>query len=185
MHKNAETRRGLQPLAELAQRVGAAVLGVAHFTKSSQTRDPLDRVSGSLAFGAAPRLVLGAVRDRTDETGERRLFVRIKSNIGPDGGGFEYRLRVPDPLPGVQTVRVDWGQAVEGHARDIVAAAEPPEEPDDRSARDNAAAFLRSLLGDGPIPVKVLRRDAEDAGHAWATIRRAAKALSVEPRKDR
>ena len=53
-HKNAETRRDLQPLVDLAERTKAAVLGIHHLTKRSEDADPVDRVSGSLAFGAGP-----------------------------------------------------------------------------------------------------------------------------------
>jgi RecA-family ATPase len=51
-HKNAEARRDLQPLVTLAERTQAAVLGVHHLTKRTEGADPVDRVSGSPAFGA-------------------------------------------------------------------------------------------------------------------------------------
>jgi putative DNA primase/helicase len=57
-HKNAEARRDLQPLVDLAERTHAAVLGVHHLTKRSEGADPVDRVAGSLAFGAGPRVVM-------------------------------------------------------------------------------------------------------------------------------
>jgi AAA domain len=57
-HKNAETRRDLQPLADLAERTQAALIGIHHLTKRSEGANPVDRVSGSLAFGAAPRVIL-------------------------------------------------------------------------------------------------------------------------------
>ena len=63
-HKNAETRRDLQPLVDLAERTHAAVIGIHHFTKGSEALDPLDRVSGSLAFGAGPRVVLLSALNR-------------------------------------------------------------------------------------------------------------------------
>jgi len=52
-HKNASVRRSLQPLADLAMAEGVAVLGISHFSKNSVGRDPVDRVTGSLAYGAA------------------------------------------------------------------------------------------------------------------------------------
>ena len=91
-HKNAETRQALQPLCDVAAGTKAAVLGIAHLSKGTVGRDPLERVSGSLAFGALARVVLGAARVKTEDGSERRMFLRIKSNIGRDDGGFEYTL---------------------------------------------------------------------------------------------
>ena len=51
-HKNVETRVGLQPFTDLCARTGACGLGVHHFTKNTAGGNPLDRVSGSLAFHA-------------------------------------------------------------------------------------------------------------------------------------
>jgi putative DNA primase/helicase len=89
-HKNAETRRGLQPLVDLASELEAGVLGLTHFTKNTTGRDPIDRITGSLAFGALPRVLLGTAKP-LDANRPRRL-VRVASNIGPDGGGFESRI---------------------------------------------------------------------------------------------
>ena len=58
--KNAEVRRGLQPLVDFAGETGCAVLGGTHFTKGTTGRDPTERVTGSLAFGALARLAFGA-----------------------------------------------------------------------------------------------------------------------------
>ena len=58
-HKNGEVRRGLQPLVDLAVANNSALLGITHYTKNTAGKDPLDRVTGSLAFGAQARVVLG------------------------------------------------------------------------------------------------------------------------------
>jgi putative DNA primase/helicase len=62
-HKNSETRRGLQPLVDFAEQRGVALLGISHFSKGTADRDPIERVSGSLAFGALPRCIWGASAD--------------------------------------------------------------------------------------------------------------------------
>jgi putative DNA primase/helicase len=87
-HKNAEVRRGLQPLADLASDLGCALLGITHFSKGTSGREPTERITGSLAFGALARVVMVAAKSADDEG--KRLFCRAKSNIGPDDGGFEY-----------------------------------------------------------------------------------------------
>jgi hypothetical protein len=64
-HKNAEVRRGLQPLVDFAAETGCAVLGITHFTKGTIGREPTERVTGSQAFGALARLVMAACSGRS------------------------------------------------------------------------------------------------------------------------
>ena len=61
-HKNAEVRRSFLPLLALAKVHDCAVLGISHFAKSSENRAAIERVLGSIAFTAAPRVVLSAIR---------------------------------------------------------------------------------------------------------------------------
>ncbi|EQD56134.1 AAA ATPase, partial [mine drainage metagenome] len=115
-------RRGLAPLVDLAARLDAALLGITHFSKGTQGRDPLERVSGSLAFGALARVVLGTIREPMnpdDPTASRSLVVaRAKSNIGPDGDGFRYAFEQTElpTHPGITASRIVWGAALKGAA---------------------------------------------------------------------
>lgn len=188
-HKNTETRRAMQPLVDLAAKLGCAVLGITHFSKGTQGRDPLERVTGSIAFGALARLVFACAKSADADTAEDgcdRLFVRSKSNIGPDGHGWRYALeQVPVPdHPQLFATRVRWGVALEGEARDLLATAEAASDPEEKTALDDAVNFLRGLLSDGKLPAKTVRSDGENAGHAWRTLHRAAKKLKVDIRKD-
>jgi putative DNA primase/helicase len=105
-HKNAEVRRGLQPVVDFCQRVGCAVIGITHLSKGTQGQDPIDRITGSLAFGAVARVILLATREENsgDELGPgRRVITRVKNNIGADGGGFFYEIR--EKYPGLSAAR--------------------------------------------------------------------------------
>ena len=76
-HKSNDVRRSLQPVVDLAQRLGCAVLGITHFSKGTGGRDPVERITGSLAFAALARLVLVAAKVKADDGGEaRRVLVR-------------------------------------------------------------------------------------------------------------
>jgi putative DNA primase/helicase len=178
-HKNAEVRRGLQPLVDLAQQVGVAVLGISHFTKGTAGREPTERVTGSLAFGALARLVMCTVKPAED--GAKRRLVRAKSNISPDGDGFEYDL-VQKPLqeyPGVIGQAVCWGKVLEGSARALLAEVEAVPDDGDASALAKAETFLRNLLADAPMLAEEVKAAAREAGSRWATIRRAKEALGI------
>ena len=186
-HKNTEVRRALQPLVDLAAACDCALLGITHFAKGGQGTDPTQRVVGSVAFSAVARVVMVAAKVKADadaEAKDARILARTKSNIGPDGGGFRYFLKLAEPLPGIHASHVAWGKAVDGTARELLT---DPEEPDDAeaesSAKDEAAEFLRELLKDGSAPSKRVEAEAKAAGISWITVRRASDALGVKKRR--
>jgi putative DNA primase/helicase len=184
-HKNGEVRRALQPLVDLASALQAAVLGISHFSKGSSGRDPVERVTGSLAFGALARVVLCAVKVKgADGDDDRRILARAKSNIGPDDGGFEYGIEQVqlDGYPGIEASVIQWGRALEGSARELLAEAET-EDDEAEPARD-VDAFIMGCLADGPRPASAMKKDADGAGYAWRTVQRARRRLGVEARKE-
>lgn len=187
-HKNAEVRRGLQPLVDLAGSMRCALLGITHFSKGTGGRDPVERLTGSLAFGALARVVLVAAKHQEEDEDGRtvRLFCRAKSNIGPDDGGFEYDLHQAElkTHPGIFASSVLWGKAVEGAARELLATADATSDDGEGGTLADAKRFLADLLADGPLPTKTIKADADGAGYYWATIRRAQKALGVEAVKE-
>jgi len=187
-HKNAEVRRGLQPLADLAASMRCALLGITHFSKGTGGRDPVERLTGSLAFGALARVVLVAAKHQEEgaDGQVKRLFLRAKSNIGPDDGGFEYDLHQAELKihSGIFASSVLWGDAVEGAARELLATADATGDDGEGGTMNDAKQFLVDLLKDGPLPTKTIRADADGAGYSWATVRRAQKALGIEAHKE-
>ena len=153
------------------------LLGISHFAKSTSGKNPLDRIVGSLAFGAVARVVLGTVKD-IDGDKPRRL-VRIKSNIGPDSGGFAYALfLVPVPgHPNIIAQRVDWGEALEGSARELMAVEDADLAAE---AMAEAEAFLADLLREGPMATREIKAAAQANGHRWHTVERAKKGMGVK-----
>jgi hypothetical protein len=181
-HKNAEVRRGLQPLVEFAAQSDIAVLGITHFTKGTAGRDPLERVTGSLAFGAMPRVVMATAKPAY--TGQSRRFIRAKSNLGPDGGGFEYELGlVPIFNLGIEAQRVNWGEPIYGGARELFDAVEQSLESTGNDCLSNAEEWLRNQLVNGPVAVSTLRCLANQGSLSWRTIERAKKRLGLKSNK--
>lgn len=177
-HKNAEVRRGLQPLVDLAGELRCALLGVTHFTKGTAGRDPVERITGSLAFAALARLVMVTAKQEADgDRPARRVMLRAKSNIGPDGGGFVYDLQQGelDGFPGVMASRALWGDAVTGSARELLAEAEAT---GDDTGQD-AAGFLRALLAGGSRPAKEVFAEACAAGFSKDVMHRAKRKIGA------
>lgn len=185
-HKNTEVRRALQPLVDLASRLNAAALGISHFSKGGAGGDPASRVVGSIAFTAVARVVLVAAKVQSEDGADRRILARGKSNIGPDDGGFEYRLEQAEPLPGIHASYVAWGPSVAGSARELLAEPDVQRAADAEagsSARAEAEEFLVQLLRQGPAPTKHVEAEAKAAGIAWRTVRRASDDLGISKRK--
>ena len=170
-HKNTETRRGLQPVVDLAEQLDAGLIGITHLSKGTHGREPLERVAGSIAFGAVARVVMATVKAADLE--EPRRLVRAKSNIGADSGGFEYRLfAAPVPEHDFSAQRVDWGEVLEGSARELMAVENADAAAE---AAEDAGTFLTDLLQAGPVATREIREAANAHGHSWRTVERAKK----------
>ena len=180
-HKNAEARRDLQPLVDLAERTQAAVLGVHHLTKRSEDADPVDRVSGSLAFGAGPRVVFLSALDRKAAGEPRGVLMRAKNNIGPTNGGFEFgaETRPLADRPDIAAQRILWGAFVSEAARDILARLEG--KPDQDTSK--AASFLCDALNGGPRMAAEVIAEGEVAGFNARTLRHELKRLGGSTEK--
>ena len=151
-------------------------LGVHHFTKNTAGGDPLDRISGSLAFGALPRCVWVAAKDLNAGMDARRILMRAKMSNGPDWGGFEYSLdrRELDGCPGIEAQCALWGDVLEGTASELLAQLES--KPDREGP---PVVFLREALKDGPqMAAEVIAR-GEAEGLNERELRRAFKKMAA------
>jgi putative DNA primase/helicase len=180
-HKNGEVRRSLQPLVDFGETLKCAVLGISHFSKGTAGKEPLERVSGSLAFGALARIVLATAKINDGGT-FKRIFCRAKSNIGLDHGGFEYDLNQKeiDGYKGIFGSYSVWGERVEGSARELLAETETQYDGDETERAEN---FLLEELRNGPRLQKDMVREYKAGGFSEITIKRAKKALGIKSKK--
>lgn len=179
-HKNAEVRQGLEPLRNLAERYSTTVLGVTHFSKSTKGSDVVERVTGSVAFGAACRGVLAAAKLPEDDQRGSRLFCIAKSNVGPDDGGFTYDVEMTQIQSGIDASRIVWRESLNGTAHDLLAQAETTESPETKSALDEATEFLRSELESGRQRPPEVMKKATSEGISPGTLQRARTKLRVK-----
>jgi putative DNA primase/helicase len=184
-HKNAEARRDLQPLVDLAEKTQAAVLGIHHLTKRTEGADPVDRISGSLAFGAGPRVVLSNALDSQGPTETRGLLMRAKSNIGPAYGGFEFtaETRPIDGYPHISAQSILWGSVVTDSARDILEKIEGKEAKAATSKRKVNAFLLGALQGRGERLAAEVIAEGEAEGFSESALRRAFKKMGGQSEK--
>lgn len=174
-------RRALAPLASMAQRLGIAVVVVAHLNKSQGT-DALYRVGGSIGFVGGARSLLLFTRDPEDpdgEAGDRRALGHVKSNWGKLAPTLLYAHGEATVTVGGSTVdtnRLDLlGES------DVAGTALLGASGDDSpsSQHERAVELLADMLGDGQcrrskdvkaaahtlgIPERTLKRAAQDVG---------------------
>jgi putative DNA primase/helicase len=175
-YKNAEIRGLLAPLSEIASRYGVAVVAVTHLRKGEGPA--MYRAMGSLAFIATARAAFAVTKDPQDTTGERRFVLPIKHNLGNDKMGLAYRLLAPSG--GVPAV--SWESAPVTMSADEALSNNDSSSADDTGTeRDEAAAWLRSILAQGPMKVQEIMRESKSAGFSWPTIKRAKKHAGIEP----
>jgi hypothetical protein len=189
-NSNPQVRRALQPLVDLGQRFGCAVLGISHFNKGSKDSAPMDRVNGSGAYVFLARVSMATVRRNLEDLAEGDLpclFTRFKGNLAADSdrGGFEYGPEeVEIPTDAKRASRTKWGKAVAGTAADILREAEAPFDPNGEGATKDAKEWLRDFLGSGEVDSKDVKVAAKSEGFGDKPLRNARTKLGVVVRRD-
>lgn len=159
-HKNAEVRRAIMPLAQIAETMNATIIILGHLNKSSQN-SVMYRFGGSIAFTAAPRACFAFARS---EDGEKthRIFACVKTNVGrmPPSLKFEIVEQQVEGIGGV--AKVHWlGESTET-AESVLAAATNGNAK--HGALNEAKVFLREMLREGPRLSKEIEKECVEQG---------------------
>ncbi|RSN71341.1 AAA family ATPase [Actinomadura sp. WAC 06369] len=180
-HRERDVRKALDPLARLADRTGAVVLGIAHFNKGSGT-DASSLITGSGAFKNVPRAIFGFAADPDDGT---RVMTQTKNSLGiGDLPSLEYRIVSAKVETADGTAEV--GRFVfDGHSeRSVAQILGDRTDPDERSERDEAAAWLSDYItSQGEVAANDVMKAGMAAGFSKDTLKRAKGRAGVESRK--
>jgi len=180
-HKNAEVRRALTPVVELARERQLLIAGTTHLNKTT-TGNYRHRVAGSGGYLAVARV--GWLVHRHPDNPELRVLALGKGNLG----------KVPDSM-----VFAIEGVDVPNPASDEVAdvgrvAADPPPyfdrsltvdevlagpKPDHGSLEGDVEAFLSDLLADGPLRATEVYEAAAERGLGGTALKRHKAAARV------
>jgi hypothetical protein len=184
-NSNSDTRKALMTIVYFAALTKCAVIGITHFTKGTAGGDPVERITGSISFGAVTRIAfIAAKSDHNDGKNAKRVLTRAKSSFGPDGDGFYYEIQ-NTILPGdekISTSKVVWLGDAKGSARQLLSQTETPP-VNKKTAIDDAANFLTESLQFGPIESNVIVDWAKAKGISIATLNRAKQNLGVESKR--
>jgi hypothetical protein len=192
-YRAREVREALEPLVAVADRTGALLLGLAHFTKASGN-DPLMLISGSGAFGQLVRAAVAFAEDDDEvpdgqagsNTPTERRFVMssIKNNLGrEDLPSLAYRIvpaKVDTPDGDAWVSRLEFtGEAAGRSVKDILRGA--GEDAIERAERHEVDAWLRDALIDagGCMEAVKIFKAAAAAGYSRDQAKRAKKRLGL------
>lgn len=169
-HRDQDVRRGLAPLAAMAERTGAAVVVVRHLNKMAGG-NTLYRGGGSIGIIGAARSGLVVGLDPQDE--ERRILAPTKGNLCKKAPSLVYAVTTAEN----GAARVEWKGESTLSASDLT---QVPDTPEEKSALGEAVEFLLDELSEHPMAATQVFKDAEGAAISRSTLKRAKGMLNVK-----
>lgn len=183
-HRKSDVQDALGRLVEavVAVHPDAAVIGVAHLTKS-ESRAAVNRIMGTVGFSTAARsaLILAPHPQAEDD----RLLMWVKGNLLeiPPSTLPAVRFAIqgvqvgerPDGRP-ITAPRAEFLGYEDGHDPDDLVT---PPSAEDRSAIGDAVDFLRDALAAGPVLANEMRARAKADGISARTLERAKVKLGI------
>lgn len=175
-NKTSDMRRLFDSIAQMAARTGIAVLVITHLNKRSDARKAMQMIAGSHIIVAAVRVALVTARDPNDKG--RRLLLPIKINIGPDDGGFAFRIVATEHALCGEVPRVEWEAArvVDVSADDALIDSTPRAQAAVEKSSE-VQDWLRDLLRTGPIPATTMWQRAKEKNFSERRVRSSLKAI--------
>lgn len=177
-HSNQDVRDLLDPLVALAAHYGVAIVLVLHLNKSD-AKTWAEKIAESHGFQAVARSVLVLAPDPDAEEEDEdvaRVLAIPKLNLAR-AASFALRCKIEgtvvtghDGEP-IDTARIKLLGRVDTPADDLLL----PSEFGERTARDEAAEFLREQLTDRWLPVAELKARAIKAGVGWRSVERVRR----------
>ena len=168
-HKDADVRRALQPLVDMARATRATVILVRHLRKEGSAK-AIYSGNGSIGIAGVARAVHHIGYHPDDES--IRVLAPVKINTAARPGSLSFRLLEHDLL---RCNFVEWGQEVSISADDLVTGSTAG------SRRDECAQAIRELLPfldveateSIQMPSNDLMESLKELGFSHATVIRA------------
>ncbi|GEM_PF-1601300 len=188
-NNNDAVRKYLEPLIQVAEQEGLAIIGIRHLAKALSKRKLADRINGSVAYLAASRVVLFVSKTLGTGTAQdnpaRGVLVRAKSNLGPTDGGHAFtinsvRLGAENGI--ADTTGLKWdAQDLVGDPETIVRAAESNAAAEAELAAE--VEFVSDLLAGGPVQANEAISSGQAQGYTSENLRKALAELGGKSKK--
>lgn len=187
-HKEADVRALLHKVKEFANEIGVCVIGIMHPNKNSGEKQLLSRISGSAAFGNAPRSVLLVGTHPTDH--ERRVLIQQKGNYSSgDVAAYSFTVESCEVQATngklVRTSRIVWDNSY----ADVTVKEAFTEENDDLTPQQEKAVTSRvdscklfvqhNFKPNVPYKAREVEEAARKAGFKETVLRQARQQLQL------
>jgi hypothetical protein len=174
-------RRALEPLAEMAARVDAAVVAIRHLNKRVGD-DAIYRGGGSIGFTAFARSVLAVGRDPDDH--DRVILAPIKLNVARRAASLAYRIVADDDYG---PAHIAWDGTSERTAEDLIGRTR--DEAAGHSQTVDLSLAMAELLqaNGGSMPAAEACRALQDDGFSLGSrdnLKRARLQAGVDSTKE-
>ena len=169
-NSDREVKHAMHRFKSWVEKRDVAFTGIRHMNKAGSMK-AMYRGSGSIAIIGAARCALVTAQDPDDDT--RCILAMNKTNVGPKPPSLYYKLVQAEN----KYSKVKW-EGVCGMKVDEVLAA--PLLPEERGAREDACAFLREILTQGPMLISIAKAQAKDAQISDKTLRWAREKLKIK-----
>jgi len=177
-HKTADVREVLAMVNVVTERHQVAFVGISHPNKA-EGGSAAYRITGSLAFTAAPRSAFIVGRSRDPDAPDRVIFAELKNNLAMKQGSLAFRV-VSKIHPVVGSVAaIEWLGPADETPDDIL---DPGRGSRSRAVEEKtkvASAWLKGLLADGPVLAARVKELACEARFSRRQLSRAERALKV------
>jgi archaellum biogenesis ATPase FlaH len=170
---DAQVRKAMMPLKQLAEETNIAVVLIRHLNKDGSMR-AMYRGGGSIAFTAAARSVL--VAERQPDKDNMYVLARVKGNLARASKAITYQIARDAER---NAPKIDWGKEFD---IDVDTLLRGDDGRKDAPARREAEAFLTAFLADGPHDAKEIFKSAGDVGISKTTLKNAKKSLGIRAR---
>ncbi|MDX3656263.1 AAA family ATPase [Streptomyces sp. ID05-26A] len=181
-HRERQVRQVLDPVAGIADRTGAVVMGIAHFGKGGHA-DAASLITGSGAFKNVPRSVFGFAPDDTVDD-DRGVVTQVKNSLGRRRlPSLSYRVEeaeIPTPAGVARTGRFVFLGESQRSVEDILRESRASE-GESQAERTEAAEWLRGYLVEqgGSAKFRDILTAARADGIAESTLKRARSKAGV------
>lgn len=165
----------LGPLNEVAQRHDLAILLIHHVNKNNE-QAVIHRMSGSTAFGDLTRQAWVFAKDKV--VNGRKLMVPAKKSYGPPTTGLAFRI-VQTSSRDENSIKLEYEpEPLKKNAESLFTDHRELGRPSNK--REEAEAFLRDTLADGPVPRSKVRELSEMEGITERTLRRTVVDMKIK-----
>jgi KaiC/GvpD/RAD55 family RecA-like ATPase len=171
-YKDADVRRALYPLALLAEETDCTMLLVRHLTKGARGHAILAG-GGSIGFAGIARsiLLVAPPCEVAAEDPGLRVVAHSKCNVGPLQPSRAFRL-CDSPEHGAASIR--WSGEVGVSAGELLTA-----DLDRDTEGDSVTEWLRTVLLDGPVDSREVKKLARSDGMSDRRLHAARRHLNV------